>query len=200
MSSLTRVSFCALAVMVGSLLFSPCMASGIDSEKKTDLPIGAGGHRTMTICGGGEDCGDNVVGRVGIETTTPQATLDVNGTIRAGSAALGASCTGTAEGSFAYDSTKHTPVYCNKDKVWTSMENGNDDKGTLCGMAVFFINYNKRGNYIGCTIASSLSCKDQPILTDDCYSNCPSGYLGFTTSHLVNGGVQSGHLAYCAHE
>ncbi|MDD3029367.1 MAG: hypothetical protein PHS57_03685, partial [Alphaproteobacteria bacterium] len=71
-----------LAIIAFAIVFFsiPCMASGIDSEKKTDLPIGAGGHRTMTICGGGEDCGDNVVGRVGIETTTPQATLDVNGT------------------------------------------------------------------------------------------------------------------------
>lgn len=53
---------------------------------------------------------------VGVGTTTPQVSLDVNGSIRAGSATIGAAC--TTEGAMAYDSAAHSPVYCSNTSVW----------------------------------------------------------------------------------
>jgi len=63
-------------------------------------------------------------GSVGIGTTTPAAKMDVNGGIHPGAATTGASCSDTAEGSFAYDMSVHTPVYCNSSRVWASMGSG----------------------------------------------------------------------------
>lgn len=56
-------------------------------------------------------------GNVGIGITAPQATLDVSGGIRAGSASTGGGC--SPEGAMGYDFGDHQPVYCNG-SAWTS--------------------------------------------------------------------------------
>ncbi|MGZ6450582.1 MAG: beta strand repeat-containing protein [Bdellovibrio sp.] len=57
-------------------------------------------------------------GNVGVGTTSPGAKLDVNGSIHPGAATTGASCVGNAEGSFAYDTAAHAPVYCSNSGNW----------------------------------------------------------------------------------
>lgn len=91
---------------------SPALAGGdgINSATGLDLPIGAGGNTVMVIQPGGN---------VGIGTAAPEVTLDVNGNVRPGAAKEGEACTG--EGSLAYDTANHKPVYCNASKVWQGM-------------------------------------------------------------------------------
>jgi hypothetical protein len=63
-------------------------------------------------------------GYVGIGTTGPGVTLDVNGNVRPGRTGVstGGACTG--EGSFGYDATAHAPVYCNQSSVWAAVGGG----------------------------------------------------------------------------
>lgn len=56
---------------------------------------------------------------LGVGTTSPQTTLDVNGGIRPGSATTGAAC--SPEGTFGYDNALHEPVYCNNAGIWKRM-------------------------------------------------------------------------------
>lgn len=60
-------------------------------------------------------------GKVGIGTATPQAELDVNGGIHTGSASSGAACSGNAEGTFAYDTSAHAPIYCAQTGRWAPL-------------------------------------------------------------------------------
>ena len=66
-------------------------------------------------------------GNVGIDTSTPTAKLDVNGSIKPGAGTVGSAC--SPEGSFAYDSAQHKPVYCNQAGVWSLMS------GSIAGLA-----------------------------------------------------------------
>ena len=61
-------------------------------------------------------------GNVGIGTTAPAATLDVAGGIRPGPGTTGAAC--SPEGTFAYDSAAHAPVYCNSSGKWATLGGG----------------------------------------------------------------------------
>jgi hypothetical protein len=60
-------------------------------------------------------------GNVGIGTTSPTAKLEVAGGIKPGSSgvAIGGAC--SSEGTFAYDSSAHQPVFCSNSGLWTSM-------------------------------------------------------------------------------
>src|SRR5262249_11907949 len=76
---------------------------------------GGGGANTGYLEIANRGIGNQIVihanGGVGIGgVTTPQATLDVNGPIRAGSAATGNGC--SPVGSMAYDPGAGKPIYC----------------------------------------------------------------------------------------
>jgi hypothetical protein len=88
-------------------------------------------------------------GNVGIGTTNPATTLDVNGSVRPGSTGVttGGAC--TAEGSFAYDITAHSPVYCNDSGIWTAMSANKN------GGVVARINFDGTSCTPSCTIRSS---------------------------------------------
>lgn len=61
-------------------------------------------------------------GNVGVGTSSPQTTLEVNGTIRPQAASVGAGC--SPLGAQAYDSASGTPLYCNSSAVWTPSGGG----------------------------------------------------------------------------
>lgn len=63
-------------------------------------------------------------GNVGIGTATPGTTFEVAGGIKPGSATTGTSCAPNPEGTFAYDMTAHSPVYCSDTSVWKAMGGG----------------------------------------------------------------------------
>lgn len=115
-----------------------------------------------------------ISGDVGIGTTTPQAKLDVNGSIHPGSATTGASCAGNPEGSFAYDTTAHAPVYCASSGNWTAI--GGAQSGTLCG----WLYYNPVGSPYTYYVSGTACAGGTPSLPY--YTNtyrdyvCPSGY------------------------
>lgn len=59
-------------------------------------------------------------GNVGIGTDNPLVKLDVNGGIRPGSSGINIGNACPAEGTFAYDQTAQSPVYCNNAGLWAS--------------------------------------------------------------------------------
>ncbi len=59
--------------------------------------------------------------RVGIGTTTPQSTLDVNGEVKIGG--TGVSCSSANEGAQRYNQSLHAMEYCNG-SAWTNMSSG----------------------------------------------------------------------------
>ncbi|MBY0554487.1 type II secretion system GspH family protein [bacterium] len=72
-------------------------------------------------------------GNVGVGTSAPSAKLEVNGSIKTGTASTGASCAGNPEGAFAYDSGNQSPVFCSNTGLWTPM-GGSNCAGTLVNM------------------------------------------------------------------
>lgn len=129
-----------------------------------------------------------VQGNVGIGTTNPQAKLDVNGGIHPGSATTGASCSGNAEGTFAYDTAAHTPVYCSNAGTWTAL--GSSPSGTWCGFAVSpAIPASETTGYINGSMQSSggyLPCQGLNPL-----SSCPAGYSSAAMAFIGWGGQGS---------
>ncbi len=75
-------------------------------------------------------------GNVGIGTATPEAKLDVDGEIRAGSTGVLENGACSTEGAFAYDKVAHKPVFCNNDsptKHWTAMNGSNGEVLSIYG-------------------------------------------------------------------
>jgi hypothetical protein len=70
----------------------------------------------------GDSVMNEVSGSVGIGVTSPSAALDVNGSIKPGSATVGGAC--GSEGWFAYDTAAHSPVYCNSSGKWAKITGG----------------------------------------------------------------------------
>lgn len=61
------------------------------------------------------------IGAVGIGTSVPTTTLDVNGGIKPGPGTAGAVCAPNPEGTMAYDYVAHHPIYCNQAGRWSAM-------------------------------------------------------------------------------
>ena len=64
---------------------------------------------------------DLVNHRLGVGTTTPQSTLDVNGEVKIG--VTGVSCSSSNEGAQRYNQSLHAMEYCNG-SAWTNMSSG----------------------------------------------------------------------------
>lgn len=114
-----RVLVTPLLLIIASSV--PALAatnSGIDTPSGvTSLPLTVEGIEGMTLWNSNPPSGPV---NVGIGNTEPAVALDVNGAMRATSAATvkGSGC--TAEGAFAYDKTNASPIYCNHSLVWSS--------------------------------------------------------------------------------
>jgi hypothetical protein len=95
-------------------------ANGFNSSPGiTTTPFGSNGATVMDIYS--KDAAGTQMGiGIGMGTATPQATFDVAGTIRPGSAGIttGQSC--TAEGALAYDIGAHQVVYCDQSLHWAT--------------------------------------------------------------------------------
>ena len=83
-----RASLILFAAIIGLCFAQDAHADGVNTDSNTlPLPIGAGGNTVMTItpssCTAGPPCAYSI-NSVGISTTTPQATLDVNGEVNIG--------------------------------------------------------------------------------------------------------------------
>jgi hypothetical protein len=93
---------------------------GVNSGDLAFVTATPGGAGTTSLLS--EKMRITATGNVGIGTTNPGTTLDVNGAVRPGSvlaANIGAAC--SPLGAQGYNATTGAPVYCNNSAVWTAV-------------------------------------------------------------------------------
>jgi hypothetical protein len=109
-----------------------CAANEVVSESvtmTTYYPAPSGTYQKLTTTGGTVGTPVNTIlardaGSVGIGTSNPKATLDINGTLLLENMGYvqGAKC--SREGMLNYDYTSHDPIYCNKTGIWQFIGGG----------------------------------------------------------------------------
>ncbi len=149
-------------------------------------------------------------GNVGIGTTTPQATLDVNGTIKSGSGTIGATC--SAEGALAYDPNAHVPVYCSNSMNWEGQsgnkvtiytKTGNIGIHSFCALGQVQNGWNSSiGNhwtYVernsdGSWTSSSTSDRSPYVVCLDIHGTTTTTNTTTTTSNIANVSCPAGKV------
>jgi hypothetical protein len=135
---------------------TPGSSFDIAAENSNALNLNTGGTTRVTISSGG---------KVGIGTTAPQATLDVNGAIKLGTFTVGSWC--STRGTMGFDPNTNIPIFCNG-SVWVSMWSGGGQfQVYLC---------DAWGNFH----PSGVDCRIPNPLTGSC--SCPTGL----TAHATN--------------
>lgn len=115
--------------------------------------------------------------RVGVNTTQPQTSLDVNGELRVSNS--GVSCSSTNEGAMRYNRTTKVFEGCNG-SLWQAL--GDVPSGSLCGLAV-------SGTDIG---TDSKPCMGMNVMT-----SCPTGYIKINMMSAVGNMAGSYYIASC---
>jgi hypothetical protein len=110
----------------GGSSFWTLASNGLDIYNSNNGGLGKVGIQTTTPKAALDVEGTGGVllnaGNVGIGSAQPKATLDVNGGILLGTEITGGAC--TVEGTLRYDSTNHWPIYCGSTSVWTKLGGG----------------------------------------------------------------------------
>lgn len=116
----------------------------------------------------------------------------------------------TPEGTFGYDMTAHTPVYCSSSLTWTSM--GGGDAGTVCGMRNAACGAGAVNGYDGAgggsnSPAGGVKCKGNTLTLTGCtagylptgITGCPAGYTGGWTYTTNGPAFWAVYEIFCVH-
>lgn len=124
---------------------------------------------TTTVTGGPTITSLSILknGNVGINTTTPQTKLDVNGEVKLASS--GSACSTSNEGALRYNSTTKSLEFCNG-TIWNSTSQS--PAGTFCGSVSY-------DHLLGHNFNPKACGTSPPTDTTTLVNNCPSGYSLF---------------------
>lgn len=176
-----NISLCA---MIAALSLASTAAQSVQTTYGYDTPMGIldvpfaiQGIQVMDLSASGlaiTSGGLTTSGQVGVGTTTPAATLDVAGDMRATASGqtLGAAC--LHEGAYGYDGVGHQPLYCAVSGKWSSLMGAYPKNHSPIGVSIY--TWDENSTYIWSVCYAETDANGQPYLYMQSSGNGSWGY------------------------